>query len=147
MGASMGASMSTLREWGRDVGLAVLRLCIGAMTLFGHGLPKLVDFSAKASTFADPLGVGSTASLSLAIVGEVVASILLVVGLGTRVAAIPFIITMFVAAFVVHAGDPWARKELALLYAAPALALLLAGPGRLSIDGLLAARRARRRSV
>jgi putative oxidoreductase len=41
---------------------------------------------------------------------------------------------MAVAAFVVHAGDPWAKKELALLYAVPYLALLLAGGGRFALE-------------
>lgn len=105
--------------------------------LLGHGLTKLLEFSTKVDTFADPLGVGSGASLALAIFGEVVCSALLVLGLGTRVAAIPLLITMLVAAMIVHADDPWARKELALLYAVPALTLLLTGPGRFSLDALL----------
>lgn len=108
------------------------------MMLFGHGLPKLLAFSEKAATFSDPLGVGSTTSLVLAILGEVVASVLVIIGLGTRLAAVPLLITMFVAAFVVHADDPWGRKEFALLYAVPALALIFTGPGRFALDALLA---------
>lgn len=119
-----------------------LRVTIGSLMLFGHGLPKLLDFGAKAADFPDPLGVGSAASLSLAIVGEVFASALIVVGLGTRAAAVPFLFTMLVAAFVVHADDPWARKELAVLYAVGAVTLLLTGAGRFSWDARLS--RARR---
>ncbi len=132
-----------MRGWSADVGLAILRVSIGAMMLLGHGLPKLMTFAERAATFADPLGVGSTASLALAIVGEVVASALVILGLGTRFVAVPLLVTMLVAAAIVHAHDPWARKELALLYAIPALTLIFPGAGRLSIDGLLARRRAR----
>lgn len=131
-----------LRELGEDVGLLVLRISIGLMMLLGHGLPKLMEFSEKAGSFPDPLGVGSTLSLTLAIVGEVGGSILLVLGLGTRVGAVPFLVTMMVAVLVIHGDDPWARKELALLYAVPALALLLAGPGRFSFDRWIAQRAA-----
>jgi putative oxidoreductase len=114
-----------------------LRLAIGAMMLFGHGLPKLLAFSEKAETFSDPLGVGSTTSLVLAIFGEVVASALVMAGLATRAAAVPLLVTMLVAAFVVHADDPWQRKEFALLFAVPALTLVLTGAGRFSLDALL----------
>lgn len=117
------------------------------MMLFGHGLPKLVDYSQKVATFSDPLGVGSATSLSLAIVGEVFASALLILGLGTRVAAVPLLLTMLVAAFLVHADDPWARKEMALLYAAPALTLLLTGAGRFSWDAKIQGRRVAKRSA
>ncbi|HEY8430918.1 MAG TPA: DoxX family protein [Sandaracinaceae bacterium] len=129
--------------WAPDLGLLVLRLSIGSMMLFGHGLPKLLDFSEKAATFADPLGVGSTTSLVLAIFGEVVASAFVIVGLGTRLAAVPFLITMLVAAFVVHAGDPWSRKELAVLFAVGALTLFFTGPGRFALDALFARKRER----
>ena len=105
--------------------------------LLRHGWPKLATFSERMETFSDPLGVGSTTSLALAVFGEAVCSVFLVLGLGTRFFAAPLLITMLVAALVVHADDPWSRKELALMYAAPALALLLAGGGRLSLDHLV----------
>lgn len=112
------------------------------MMLLSHGMPKLLGFAEKMNTFPDPLGVGSTASLSLAILGEVVASALLVLGLGTRFAAVPFLITMLVAALIVHAGDPLSDRELALMYAAAGVTLLLTGPGKLSLDELIRRRRA-----
>ena len=106
--------------------------------LLRHGWPKLAEFSETMGSFPDPLGVGSTMSLSLAVLGEVFCSGFIALGLGTRAAAVPFLVTMLVAAFVVHADDPWARKEMALVYAAPALTLLLTGGGRLSLDHLIA---------
>jgi uncharacterized membrane protein YphA (DoxX/SURF4 family) len=119
---------------GTDLGLLFLRVSVGAFMLFGHGWPKLMGFSVKSAHFPDPLGVGSSMSLSLAIVGEVVAPLLIILGLFTRLASIPFVITMLVAAFMVHDGDPWSKKEFALLYALPALCLLFAGAGRYSLD-------------
>jgi len=111
------------------------------MMLLQHGWPKLSGFADKMDSFPDPLGVGSTVSLTLAVSGEFFASLLLVLGLGTRAAAVPFAITMLVAALIVHGGDPLGDKELALMYAAGGLTLLLTGPGRWSLDHLIVSRR------
>lgn len=136
--------MQLLDRHGVPLSLLVLRLLGGGGMLALHGVPKLLAFSEKAATFRDPLGVGSTASLALAIFAEVVCSVLLILGAFTRLAVVPLLVTMLVAAFVVHAADPWSKKELALLYVAIFLPLLLAGPGRWSVDARMSAGRARR---
>lgn len=117
-----------------NIGLLILRVGIGAMMLFGHGWGKLVNFSNISATFPDPLGVGSQVSLALAIFAEVVCALALMLGIFTRFAVIPLLITMIVAAFIVHSADPWGKKEFALLYALPFLTLIFTGPGSFSID-------------
>ncbi|MCO4821897.1 MAG: DoxX family protein, partial [Flavobacteriaceae bacterium] len=82
----------------------------------------------------DPIGVGPTLSLILALIGEVVAPVLIIVGFKTRLAAIPAFITMAVAAFIVHADDGFGTKEKALLYALIFLVIYIAGAGKISID-------------
>jgi putative oxidoreductase len=125
------------RERLRDGGLLLLRVGLGLMMFLGHGLDKLTGFADKAERFADPLGVGSTTSLALTVFAEVVCSVLLVVGLGTRLAALVLAFTMGVAAFVVHAGDDFGNREKALLYLAGYALLALAGGGRFAFDSLL----------
>ena len=73
-------------------------------------------------------------SLIMAIGAEVGCSILLILGLGTRLAVIPLAFTMLVALFVVHAEDPWKVKELAAIYLLVYASLLLTGPGQFSLD-------------
>ncbi len=119
------------------VGLLVLRACTGTMLALGHGWQKLADFGTLSARFADPLGVGPTASLALTVFAEVFCAIAVVVGLATRLACVPIVVMLGVAAFGVHAGDPWARREFALIYAVPFLALAFTGPGRYSVDRLL----------
>jgi putative oxidoreductase len=120
-----------------NLGLLVLRLGLGGFMFFGHGWDKLMNFSVKSSQFPDLLGIGSTGSLALATFAEFFCSLALILGLGTRLSAIPLIVTMFVAAFVAHADDPFQRKELALLYMSGFTAVFFLGAGGLSLDGMM----------
>ena len=107
------------------------------MMALSHGWGKLAGYAERSATFADPLGVGSATSLSLAIFAEVFCAIAVMLGLFTRLAVIPLIITMAVAGLVVHANDPWPKPEMALLYMTAFLTLLFTGPGKLSVDRML----------
>lgn len=127
------------------LGLLVLRVGTGAMMAYGHGYSKLMGYSQMADKFPDPIGLGSNVSLIMAIFAELVCSLLLIVGAFTRLAAIPLLITMLVAAFIIHGADPWAKKEFALLYAVPFLTLMLTGAGPWSVDGWLVGRLSSRR--
>ena len=120
-----------------DVGLLLLRVSSGLLMAFGHGYPKLASWAEKSTGFPDPLGVGSAVSLALAIFGELVCGILVAIGLGTRLSAVPLVFTMLVAAFIVHGDDPFQKQEFALVYAIPFLALIFTGPGRFSLDAKL----------
>jgi putative oxidoreductase len=75
--------------------------------------------------------------LILTVFAEFVCSILLIVGLGTRLALIPLIITMLVAVFIVHAPDGMDKKEHGLMYLLPYFALFLLGSGKFSLDAFL----------
>jgi len=115
------------------LGLLVLRVSTSGLMLT-HGIPKLLEVLEGDLSFGDPIGLGATVSKLLAIVGEVVAPLLIIIGYKTRLAAIPALITMFVAAFVVHANDPFGSKEKALLFGFAFLVIALVGAGRYSVD-------------
>jgi len=119
-----------------SIGLLILRVWVGLILAFQHGLGKLTSFTQRSENFADPLGVGSSISLGLVVFAEFFCSLALVLGLFTRAAVIPLIITMLVAAFVIHGDDPFGRKELALMFLGPFIAFLFTGPGRFSLDRL-----------
>lgn len=141
--------MSKKNNWMTDqqryaltsIGLLVLRASFGLMMLFSHGLGKLTGFAENSDKFPDPLGVGNSLSMGLAIFAEFGCSILIILGLATRFAAIPLIVTMAVAVLVIHADDPWNKKEFALLYLAPFLTLVFTGAGRYSLDAAIFCRR------
>lgn len=120
-------------------------LLLAARIIFGlllmtHGIAKWQHFDTLSATFPDPLGVGSQTSLVLAIFAEVVCSIGFITGTLYRLALIPIIFTMCIAFFSVHGGDPFAARELAMLYLAAFVLLWAAGPGRYAVDNLIARR-------
>lgn len=120
-----------------NVGLLILRVSTGLIMLFAHGWGKLIGFSDKAAVFADPIGLGPTVSLALAVFAEVFCAVAVVIGLKTRWAVVPLIITMVVAVGIVHANDPWAVKELGIMYLISFLVLFFTGPGKYSVDGVM----------
>lgn len=114
--------------------LFILRISAGGFMLT-HGYPKLIRlFESGEIKFGDPIGIGPAASLGLAVFAEFFCSILVGLGLYTRLATIPLIITMLVAAFIAHGDDPFGRKELALMYILVYVTLLVFGGGKYSID-------------
>ncbi len=114
----------------------LLRLAAGGFMLT-HGYGKLQQLMAGEFQFADPIGVGPEVSLVLAVFAEFFCSLLVMLGLGTRLATIPLIVTMAVAAFIAHGADPFGRKEMALLYLVIYVVLLLTGSGKYSVDRLI----------
>jgi putative oxidoreductase len=99
-----------------------------------HGIPKFQKLISGNLEFGDPLGIGSTPSLFLAIIGEFVCPLLVIIGFKTRWSAMPTVITMAVAAFIVHGADPFKDKEKALLFLILFITIILLGPGKYSID-------------
>ena len=117
-----------------NIALLLLRIVSGAFML-AHGIGKFSKlFGDVPIAFADPIGMGETASLVLTVFAEVVCAVLLIIGFFARLAAIPLLITMLVAVFVVHADDDFGKQELPLLYATIYLVIALAGAGKASID-------------
>lgn len=120
-----------------DVVLLILRIGVAAMMLT-HGLPKLqMLLGGGEIQFPGVMGLSPAISLGLAVFAEVIASVLILFGLATRLAAIPLIFTMMVAVFMIHANDPFASKELGLLYIFLYIPLLILGSGKFSLDAVI----------
>lgn len=119
-----------------SLGLIVLRVWLGGTLLLNHGLEKLTNFSSMSGGFPDPFKVGHSASFSLVVFAEVLAAALLVLGLVTRFAALIAAVDMAVAFIYVHkmALSGSHSGELAFIYLAGFLTLLLAGGGAFSFD-------------
>lgn len=129
-------SPSTWSVNATDWASLILRLTLGLLML-SHGIPKLMNLMNGPVEFGDPIGIGVTSSLALTVFAEFLCSVLIVVGLWTRLALIPLIITMVVAVFIVHINDDLGKMEPGLMYLLSYCALFLLGSGTYSIDALL----------
>lgn len=128
-----------------DIAALLARLIFGGFMIMGHGWFKVkLWLDGRAITFAVTMGLGAEIELAMAIFAEIFCALLVVVGFQTRLAAIPLIYTMFVAALVYHYKDNFfylphysSNKEFALIYAAGFILIFFLGAGKYSIDYLL----------
>lgn len=117
-----------------NIGLLMVRVAI-ALLMLSHGFPKLAQFFNDGPVqFIDVFGMGASLSLGLAVFSEVLCSLLILLGFGTRLATIPLIVTMLIAVFHVHGADPFIKQEMGLHYLLIYVLLLLTGSGKYSID-------------
>ena len=128
-GKSTGEGMASL-------GLLILRVAAGVL-MMTHGWSKIQNFEGMVQSGFDPVGMGATLSVVMLIGAEFIAALFIVLGLLTRLSAVPLIVAMSVAAFVAHASDPLQVKELSLIYLTIFATLLFTGAGKYSLDSLL----------
>jgi len=143
------------RDADTAAGLLVLRVTLGLMMMVGHGIPKLHSFAKLKGNWQVPdffplYFMSPQLSLVATVCAEVLAALLLVLGLLTRPAAFVLCFTMVVAAFDINSASAWFTlppngKELAILYLIPGLVLLLTGAGAWSLDANLYRETKRRR--
>lgn len=117
-----------------NIGLLLLRIVFCGAMIYGHGLGKLNKLIAGNLNFSDPIGIGEAPTLFLAVFSEFIAPIFILIGFKTKFFSFFPAATMFVAAFVVHLGDPFSRIEKAILFLAVFVFFMISGPGKYSID-------------
>ncbi len=116
--------------------LLVLRVVAGVL-LAAHGYSKLANFEQFSGQFINFMGLGPKVSVSLAIFAEFFCSVFVILGLFTRLATIPILITMAVAVFKGHNADFFGKADHPTLFFVIFFAILLVGPGKASIDGAI----------
>lgn len=121
-----------------SLGKLILRITLGVLILL-HGINKVING-------VDPIGealggAGFPSALAyLVYIGEVLAPLLLILGLWARVGATLIAVNMVVAILLVHPGElgqltqngGWAL-ELQGMFLFAAVALALTGPGRFAV--------------
>ena len=119
-----------------NTAMFLLRFISGFLMIhIGYG--KLVHFDKIKGEFMNFMGLGSSFSLGLTIFAEFFCSLLIILGLFTRAATIPLIITMCVIIFKVNHSDFFDKGQLPVMYLAAFLTILILGPGKASIDNMI----------
>lgn len=119
-----------------NIATLILRITLGVL-LITHGYDKLIHINDNHDQFISFMGLGKNVSYYLVVFAEFFCSLLVVLGLFTRLAAIPLIINMAVAVFVAHKGEVFGDGEHAALYLGGFVVLLLLGAGKISVDGMI----------
>ena len=117
-----------------DLGLALGRLYFGLSMALAHGIKK-VPPSTRWVEYVSDLGFPAADYFAwCAGITELCGGILIALGLFTRLSSLGLILTMTVAVFMGHAGDPFSKLELGLCYLFASLIFLSLGGGRYSLD-------------
>jgi len=114
----------------------LLRLGMGLL-MIPHGYDKLVHFMQYKKDFLNFLGLGPVISLGLVVFSEFFCSVFLIMGLFTRIVASVLMIEMIVVVFNKHQGQIFGEGEHGMLYLTAYLCIILLGPGKASLDGIL----------
>ena len=128
------------RAGGVDAALLILRLVLGVLLLL-HGIAKLPPPPAGIASALASANLPSILAWGVYL-GEIVAPILLIIGIWTRLAAVLIVINMVLAVLIAHVGDlaklgeqGGYALELQAFFLFVALALAMTGAGRFSVGG------------
>ncbi len=161
---SLRGLVAVNRNWTlNDVGLLFFRVMVAASLFWHHGWEKLSGFSRMSQHFLDPLHIGPVPSLLYAAFADGICSLLIIFGVGTRIASFFAFINMVVVYFVAHnalglaifnsppppgmppppamPGGFGDHLELVFLYLAGFLLLTIVGGGAIAVDRKLAGRK------
>jgi putative oxidoreductase len=148
MNKRLALLLSTRKSY-NDLGLLVLRIVVGTTLCIKHGWEKAFDFHTMATNttlpFPNLFHLGTVLTLVIALISDFICSILIVLGLGTRIATVFALANIAVAWALVHHfsffGPRADHGEIIVLFLGAIISIFLAGPGRYSIDYLLVDRK------
>ena len=123
-----------------QLAMLVLRLTVGVLLLF-HGVAKIMNPGSVEHIGGMLSGAGLPSILAYGVyIGEVIAPLMVIVGVYCRYGALIIIVNMVFAILLVHTGDLFAltehggyRLELQFLYLFGAASIMLMGSGRLAV--------------
>jgi putative oxidoreductase len=119
-----------------NTAMLFMRLSFGIL-LMNHGYGKLTHFNETAQHMPPLFGMSGTVTTALVVFAEFFCSLFVILGLFTRMACIPILICMGYALFKSNNGDFFGHGESAALYLAGFFVLLIVGPGKVSVDGMI----------
>lgn len=99
-----------------------------------HGMKKVLDIEGTMAHIPDPFGIGGALSTYISIGVNIFLAGFVAIGLLTRLSSLGILSVTLSGFFIVHANDPWAVRDVPLMYSLAFLLILLLGPGKYSLD-------------
>ena len=119
-----------------DLAALLLRLIFGGLFVY-HGYIKFDGYEQFQAMFPDLIGIGGPLSFNLVLFAELGCGFLVLIGLYTRFAVIPILITMVVAFFIAHGAQSFDDKELPFALMMLSLVVFVLGSGKYSADKMI----------
>ena len=110
------------------------RVLVSLAMINTHGIKKLIYFADTVQNIPDPFGLGGEVSTYIALLANIICPVFVILGLGTRIAALQILSVTLIGLFIVHAADPWAVKDVPLMYSLSYLFIFFFGAGKYSLD-------------
>jgi len=126
----------SIQPFNTDLGILLFRLILGGLFTW-HGYDALNHYKLYLSMSTSTIGLGASLEFNLVVFSQFIGGIFIAFGFLTRLAVIPIFITMTVAFFIAHKGQPFMAKELPFAYWLLCIAVFVMGSGRCSVDRLL----------
>lgn len=123
------------RATSADLGLLYLRVTASLLVLAVHGLPKAMHYASEAAAIEDPFHLGRAVSMAFAILAEVICPPLMILGIATRLAALPILIVTVVALAFIHRDWSLAQGQFAWMLLILFGTIAIAGPGQIRFGG------------
>ncbi|RYG31523.1 MAG: DoxX family protein [Chitinophagaceae bacterium] len=143
----MKKNVTRISSWSNaDIAALVLRLGFGIL-MIPHGLFKLNNFDEIVGEFMSFAGLGSKISLWSVIIVEIGCSALLILGLATRLALIPLLVTACVIVFISHGGDIFGEAASGFSFLLAYITIFFLGGGKYSLDYLMSGKTKQRHGL
>ncbi|TRW25930.1 DoxX family protein [Flavobacterium zepuense] len=128
---------SDLKSGLYNFGILFFRVAIASELIYVHGLKKIGIGVAQPEVIPNPIGLPDALNNFVAIAANVYLPFLIIIGLFTRVAALPALAVTATGYFLMHFNDDPMVRDMPFMYATSLLLIVLLGGGRYSLDNLI----------
>lgn len=121
-----------------NIAMLLFRVAFAIELMLVHGLKKINVNGRAAELIPNPLGFPDWFNQAFATAAMLIFPFFILIGLFTRLAALPALAVTLTGYFVVHAHDVLAARDGPFTYSIMLLLILVLGAGKYSVDSYLA---------
>lgn len=129
-----GILYSDLGSSFNNIFFLIFRTLLAIQLFRVHGLQKFRLMESHTEIIPNPLGLPYKLNALIAAFSALVVPILIILGLGTRLAVLPTIAMTAIGYFVIHRKDSLEVKDIPYMYTISLLLILALGAGKYSLD-------------